>query len=574
MPSPRNRWNIPLLLCLYTALAVAWGWRLHSHEAPNEAPDEAIQQTRVMIAQRIAKLPPHRLRPALFELGMLPEADMLALADWLAQVPMLRLRQVTIQQGPVHTPCPLNDALVLAEINAPDAPAIDEMRLLVAASGDRLEEPVKIEVLRTLASKSMQQNDPSLAVDILLRACDSPATSWNEVLALAEAARLARRPAAALRVVNKWLDEAEGRLSASQMPDALDLQSALLIEGGRCAEASRLALDALRALPAKEHIPNMLLERALRATAAANETGELLPWFERHLRTFPREHAATWEQVADGLQTSEDYRRWLLQAACIADQEKLSGTACDYFFLVAATGDLRGLGRLHALARQVGREKDFARLVHALQSRPVDARTPLEIAQALAASSAASAAHDLLVAHLKDHPQDRDAAFALTEIDEEIRAQGAAAPLWERFLKTFPDDLPARVRLAKIQIDNGQHSQALRTLQQIPAEKLDDATLRQTALLAEFLDDAPTAHRARQLIVERQPKPAATDLMALAAVSTQFEDPAQAADDFRAFAAKVTDSPFVTALSAARHGSVGAFSTAAEQVRSAVPVQE
>ena len=116
MPSPRNRWNIPLLLCLYTALAVAWGWRLHSHEASNEAPDEAIQQTRVMIAQRIAKLPPHRLRPALFELGMLPEADMLALADWLAQVPMLRLRQVTIQQGPVHTPCPLNDALVLSHV--------------------------------------------------------------------------------------------------------------------------------------------------------------------------------------------------------------------------------------------------------------------------------------------------------------------------------------------------------------------------------------------------------------------------------------------------------------------------
>ena len=121
-----------------------------------------------------------------------------------------------------------------------------------------------------------------------------------------------------------------------------------------------------------------------------------------------------------------------------------------------------------------------------------------------------------------------------------------------------------------------ERSQALRTLQQIPGEKLDEATLRLIASLAEYLDDAVVAHRARELIVERQGKPTAADLMALAAVSPQIEDPAQAADVFRAFAAKVTDSPYVTALSAdsLRHGNAGSFSTAAEQVRSAVPVEE
>ena len=576
MPHSTRRWTIPLLLGLYTALAVAWGWRLHSHEAGKDAPDETIEHTRLAVVKRIAELPTHRARPALFQLGMLPDADIRALADWMDQVPMLRMRQITIQQGPVHTPCPLNDALVLAEIARSDAPPIEETRLLVAASGDRLEEPVKIEVLQTLAAQAMGANDPSLAVDVLLRACDSPATRWTEVLALAEASRMARRPAAALRIVNRWLDDASGRLTDAQIPEALDLQIALLIEGGRCAEASRITLDALRALPAKERVPEPLLERALRATAAAEETGELLPWFERQLRTYPREHAAGWEQIANGLETSDEYRRWLHHAACTADLEKLSGTACDYFFIVAATGDLRGLGRLHTLAGQVGRENDFARLLQALQTRSQDARSPIELARALAESSAPSAAHDLLVAHLKDHPDDREAAYALTEIDEGTRSPGAAAPLWERFLKDFPDDVAARTRLAKIQLASGQRSQALRTLQQIPGEKLDEATLRLIASLAEYLDDAVVAHRARELIVERQGKPTAADLMALAAVSPQIEDPAQAADVFRAFAAKVTDSPYVTALSAdsLRHGNAGSFSTAAEQVRSAVPVEE
>lgn len=576
MSCTSRRWNIPLLLCLYTALAVAWGWRLHSRESENTGPDETIQQTRLAVVARIAKLPEHRVRPALFQLSMLPDADIRALAHWIDQVPMLRIRQVTIQQGPVHTPCPLNDALVLSEIARPDAPPIDETRLLVAASGDRLEEPVKIEVLQTLASQAMGANDPSLAVDVLLRACDSPATRWTEVLALAEASRMARRPAAALRIVNRWLDEASGRLTDAQMPEALDLQIALLIEGGRCAEASRITLDALRALPAKVRVPEALLERARRATAAAEETGELLPWFERQLRTFPREHAASWEQIADGLETSAEYRRWLYHAACTADRENLSGTACDYLFVVAATGDLRALGRLHALAGQVGREKEFARLLQALQNRPQDARSPIELARALAESSAPSAAHDLLAEHLNDHPDDHEAAFALAEIDEVMRGPGAAAPLWERFLKDFPDHVVARTHLAKIQLGHGQRSQALRTLQEIPGEKLDDATLRLIASLAEYLDDAVVAHRARELIVERQPKPAAADLMALVAISPQFEDPAQASEVFRAFAAKVTDSPFVTALSAAsvRHGSAGTFSTAAEQVRNAVPVEE
>lgn len=572
MSSTRLRQHAPLLILLYTALAAAWGWRLRSNEpAP---PDEALQKTRTAIVRQIAKLPRHRMQPAIFQLGMLPEKDVLALGAWLEQPAVLRLRQITIQNGPVHTPSPVNNALLLSEIAKSGAPSVDEMRLLVAASGDRLEEPVKVEALVALAKEARKDNDDSLATDILLRACDSPAATWDTVLELAAASRAAHRPAAALRIVTLWLDNATNRLTAKQQPEALDLQSTLLIEGGRHAEASRIALDALRALPAKAAIPEAMLERALRTASAAGEVSELAPWIERHLRSMP-EHASTWEQFVSGKTVGETYTRWLYHAASIADRQHESGGAADWFFRLAATGDLRVLGRLHTLTRQVGQEKDFQKLLDGLRQRPQDAFDSITLARALSAGGAPSAAHDLLVTHLKEHEDDRAAAFTLAEIDQTMRGSGSAAPIWEGFLKRFPGDVPALRRVTAIYLGAGQHTAALRALQQIPTAQLDEPTLRQIAALAEMLDDVPTALQARQWIVEQQSKPAAADLIALARLSPQHDDPSITGDLLRAIAAKQPASSFVSSLASAitREAQAAPFN-AAEQVRSAIKVEE
>jgi tetratricopeptide (TPR) repeat protein len=574
MPDRRLRRHVPLLVLLYSGLALAWGWRLHSQETA-EPVDEVVQRTRVTLAKRIARLPQRRMQPALFQLGMLPEDEVRGLAAWLDQAPILRLRQVTVQSGPVHAPSPVNDALLLAEMSRPDAPSVEEIRLLVAAAGERVTEEVKVEALRMLASAALDDDDPSQALEVLVRACDSPAAGWEEVLALSEAARQAHRPAAALRVVSLWLNGDDKRFNAAQRDEALDLQCTLLLEGGRHAEASRVCLDALRSLADTQPVPVVMMERALRATEAAGESAELLPWIERLLRTH-REHAASWQQLAEGHLTGEEYRRWLLHAARIADGQGMSGTACDSFFRVAAAGDLHVLGRLHALAEQVGQQKELDRLLGLLQSRDKNPVGVIELARALAAGGASSAAHDRLVAHLQKHPVDRDAAFALADIDQEMRGPGGAVMVWEGFLKRFPADVPALRRLADLQIQSGQHAQALRSLQRIPEDKLDESSARQMAALGGHLDDVAATHHALQWIVTRQKQPAVSDLMALAAVSSQHDDPAAADETLRMATSRSVPGTFLARWTQRqpREATAEPFATAAEQVRPAIAVEE
>ncbi len=575
MPSPKRhslRENLPMLVLLYAALAGAWGWRLQASKQPPV--DETLQATRVEVVKRIAKLPPRRLNPALFQLGMLPEGEVKNLARWLEEPATPRLRQLTVQQGPIGDAGPLIAALILAEVQRGDAPALDEMRLLVSAAGDRLEEPVKIEVLGLLAHQAAETGDLHLATDIWLRITESPVATWSEVEELVEAARDARRPAAALKVVKAWLDDAKGHLTSEQLPKAQDMQIQLLIEGGRVAEASRISRDALRALPAKSAVPEIMLERALRAATAAAESGELLPWIERRLREHP-EHASTWEQLAAGRETSPSYRHWLWHAASISDLQSHHGTACDLFFRVAAIGDLKCLGRLHALSAQTGRSKDFSTLLESLQNRPQEALSLIDLARALEAGGAPEAGRDLLAAHLKTQPEDRDATFAMTEIDEARRGPGSSMILWEGFLRKFPDDTAAMRRLAALQTADGQHLPALRSLQRIATENLAEADLRHIATLGEILDDTSTALQARQMIVERQEKPSVADLMAIAALTPQHDDPSLAQTALAAAAKKAPQSQLLGEwLQNSRLGTAGTFSTAVEQVKPAIEVPQ
>jgi|GEM_PF-720909 len=558
--SPRQ---IFLLIVSYTALAVAWGWRLHADDAIPVKEDTALDATRIDIVQRIASVPKHLQQAAVFQLAMLPDHDVRALNDWRQAQPEQRLRQLTVQQGPVHAPCPLNTALLFAELMRADAPLIDDSRLLVSASGERLEEPHKIEALELLATQAIDNNELSLALEIHERACESPIASWQNVLNLAEAARLARRPAAALSVVNVWLDEDKPRLDAAQREDALDLQTTLLLEGTRYAEAGRIVLDTLRELKPTEAIPARLMQRALLATHAAAESDELLPWIERQLRTYP-DHQFTLEQIAAGKAIAADYRHWLSEAASIADLNQQTSIACEMFFRLAAAGEIRVLARLHALATQIGRGKELSKLLTTLQTRPQHPISAPQIAKAFASGNAPAPARDLLAAHLKAAATDCEGWRLLTQIDVTLRGSGSAPFLWEVFLKRFSGDAAALRQLAQLQFDASHYPQALHTLEQIPSDQLDEATLRRIIALAIQLDDITTAHRAQQLLVESSNHPAISDVLTLASLTRQHPDAAAVQSVLTAALAKL---PAQTAfhkelLATPQTGEAAAFNTA------------
>lgn len=535
--------QIVLLVVSYSALAVAWGWRLHATDAPENREQAELEATRVEIVSRLAEAPAHHQRAAIFQLALLPDPQVRALREWSQIVPEQRLRRLTVLQGPVHAPCPLNTALLFAELERADAPPVDDIRLLIAAAGDRLEESHKIEALERLADKAAESNEFDVALEIHQRVCEYPTATWQNVLTLADAARLARRPAAALRVVNLWLEPANNRLNDTQRDDALDLQTTLLLEGTRHAEASRLTLDDLRSLKLGDSIPPRLLQRALLATRAAGESAELLPWIERHLRTFA-DHQLSINELAAGKTASADYLRWLHESAAIADLEHHTSIACDGFFRLAAAGETGVLARLHALATQIGRSQELAQLFTDLARR----FSVLELSQALANGDAPAPARDLLATHLKNSPNHRAGWRLLTELDVTLRGSGSASGLWEGFLKRFPDDVPALKQLAQIQLAAAQEPQALRTLQRISGDQLDESTLRQIVALAIRLDDLPTAHHAQQQLVQNATSPALRDVMMLAEMNRQNPDTSAEAVLAESLAKLPSDAAFQKAL--------------------------
>ena len=555
----RTSRKVLLLILAYSGLAIAWGWRLHARDVPLSQEDQVLEATRVELVSRLASAPKHLQRAAIFQLAMLPEAEVRALHEWLKAVPEQRLRQLTIVQGPVHAPCPLNTALVFAELGRADAPPVDDTRLLVSAAGDRLEEPHKLAALELLADRAEDNHEHVLSLEIHQRICESSAATWRNVLNLAEAARLARRPAAALRVINAWLDTSSTRLDAAHRDDALDLQTTLLLEGARHAEASRIVLDELRSLKLDARLPPRLLQRALLATHAADESAELLPWIERHLRSFP-DHNLAVDEIAAGKTVSSDYLRWLRESAVIADSQNHTSIACDGFFRLAAAGELRVLARLHALATQIGRGRELARLLTALQRQ----FSVLELSKALADGNTPAPARDLLATHLKTSPNNRAGWRLLTEIDILLRGNTSASMLWEGFLKRFPGDVPAIRQLARLHLQNAQFPQALRALQQIPGEQLDEPTLRQIAALAIQLDDLPTAHRAQQLIVQGSKSPSVSDVITLAGLTRQNPDAAAEAVLAESIAKLPAGTTFQKALvsPAVTTGEASGFSTA------------
>ncbi|MGV3659889.1 MAG: hypothetical protein ACO1TE_06885 [Prosthecobacter sp.] len=557
----RSSRQVVLLLLSYTALAVAWGWRLHAGDEVADKDQAMMETTLKAVAARLASAPEPLRQAALFQLALLPAHEVRSLHEWHAASAEQRLRQLTVQHGPVAAPCPLNTALVFAELAGPDALAIDESRLFISAAGDRLEEPHKVAALEQLASQAVAEGTFNLALEIHQRICESPAVSWRNVLALVDIARLAHRPAAALRVVTAWLDPVAMRLEGAERDDALDLQVALLLEGTRYAEASRITLDALAALKPGAAIPLRLMQRALLATQAAGESAELLPWIERHLRTFA-EHRLTMEEIAGGKPVSASYQRWLRESSFIADRQNHTSIACDGFFRLAAAGEIRVLARLHALATQIGRGKELAELLHLLQRR----LTVIELTQALADGGAPGPARDLLSAHLKSQPDLREGWRLLTQIDVALRGESSSSALWQGFLKRFPEDVPALHQLAHAQLRAGQLPEAMHALQHVPGESLDEPTLRQIAALAIQLNDMPTAHRAQQLLVQGISSPAIGDVMLLSNLTRQHADEASQTALAEAIARLPAQSAFEKSLlEPMTTGEVTQFSTAAKE---------
>ncbi|MCX6837556.1 MAG: hypothetical protein NTX35_07060 [Verrucomicrobia bacterium] len=83
----RSSRQVLLLITSYTALAVAWGWRLHANDAPPKNNETLLDTTRAEIIDRLATAPADLQPPALLQLALLPEKEILALHEWRSKAP-------------------------------------------------------------------------------------------------------------------------------------------------------------------------------------------------------------------------------------------------------------------------------------------------------------------------------------------------------------------------------------------------------------------------------------------------------------------------------------------------------
>ncbi len=509
-----------LVATSYTALAVAIGWRLHANDAPQaKEADHGLSE----IAACIHDVPAEVRPEAMCQLALLTNAEVRALQGWLKADSEQRLRRLTVLSGPIHAPSALNTALLFSEIDRADAVPADEAWLFVSAAGERLEEAHKIAALERIAARAAGEGRLDLALEIHQRVCEFPTAGWEKVLALVDASHAARRPAAALRVVQKRLAAAPVNPVPAWHEEAMDLQITLLLEGGRYAEAARFALDDLRSLKPGDAVPMRLLQRAVLATRASGASAEMLPWIERHLRSYP-EHQLALTDIAGGKPLSATYRHWLRESASIADRNHQGSIACDGYLRLAAAGETHVLARLQVLAAQTGRSSELQQIVASLKQK----LSVLEISQALAAGGATAQAREMLAASLANEPDHRAGWRLLTKFDVTLRGDASAGVLWMEFLKRFPDDVPALIELARLQSADAQPMQALRTLSRIPDAEFDEGTLRQMFALAEKVGDFSAAHRALRLLVQGQASPSFADIMALSALNMQQADDASA----------------------------------------------
>lgn len=464
-----------LLISLYLTLALTWAYRLRPQAEPKA--DTTQLEAQQKIAAFMGKGAKDSAIPFVMRLIKLTDAQILSLAEWVAQPSSTQVRQLTVQQTSLEELGPHWGAvLLLAALgNDPLLPPL-ETHLMVSAAGDRLTTEGKIQLLHLLAQRAQAQGDAKEAVIILGRASELPGAEWNTLQTLAATARANRDVTPALKALTAWIDRHPSEDSTPDLEAARDLETALFIQSDRAIHALDQLLHTLAHRP---HQPERTLDRAYTAARSARQGTRLLPWIEKHLATFP-DHALDLPTLAHQTDLPVDYLRWLSRYAGICDDEQPPARTFDAYLRLAAAGESAALHRLCALAPSARREKDCEQALNAALNRPQLQATAILLAQTDAI------ARRVLSAQLHQQPKARDLHYAASLASAAAKGSGSAALVWQDFLRRFPADLPAQRRLIQAHLSAGQPALALRVYAALPSYVLTEEDLRERTILGQL----------------------------------------------------------------------------------------
>jgi hypothetical protein len=468
-----------LLFLLYVSLAAVWVWRLQP-----STPAVTVDPQRVPRLERLSrfliKSPPEVVQRILLSIALIQDQRLALVDAWLDLPPMQQLRELTVRDAEMLKDSgTLRQSLLLGWLGQENAAIItNEAHLMIAASGGRLDDQMRLYAFEVLAARARRENDLESAMMILDRASQLPRAGWSITRTYAQIARERDLSTAALTAISDWLKKAGDAAPAKHLDEAREQQVQLLVRLNRADEALDLQLQRLKALPADAPVPEATLNRALVSARASHQQIQILPWLERLLASFP-ENSLKPAELLTHADLDHSYLHWLREYAAIVDCDLPPARAFETCLRLAATGERGALARVCALAADAKAVPAATSFLHAALKMPVLRPAVLDLAQqdALARRAVTEA--------LRQAPADHDLQFAAT-LAEAAAAPASAAVLWQSYLRRFPQDAPAQRRLIQAHLSARQPDLALRVFDSISPEHLTDADKHQRDVLSQL----------------------------------------------------------------------------------------
>lgn len=383
-------------------------------------------------------------------------------------------------------------ALVLANVRYVDViPPADAWKLVEQHAG-RMTGAQFVELADVLSANAMAVSNPRLAAQIRERVCLTPQSTVQTAEAMAQAWRWSAEPLRGAQALRRWMQGRIKELSPDQISRLTQQCATLALEGGHPALALEAAVDEMRMLPEGVPPKREELERALNYAAQSSRTPTMLPWIKRYVEALPEARLnlkALYAQSTQGPAKAAEYQRWLLTMAQMADWDSQFDQSFDDHLRLAAMGTTSSLDRCLALYDYLGRDEDMADLLTLILPAAKRPELTLTLASLEAGLGRDEEARSLYAQWLKDHPQDRDAAYNYACLLEDMGQEEKAVLAFEGLLKHHPDDVPCIKKLAENYIRADRHREALNLYTRLSEADHDHYTLENYALLAGSLGD-------------------------------------------------------------------------------------
>ena len=424
---------------------------------------------------------------------------------------------------------------------------------IIAPNAEKIPEPYRLQLYRLLAHNALAINEPQTAVTILREAASGDA-DWGTIQNLVDAELWSNNPEQARAALNRWLKTQRGVGEEQLFAEAREMLYRLSLEANQPAEALAFCLSSLEEVPLDAAVPVDLLNKAFQAAAYAGKSKEVLPWIERHLRSFP-EDQHSWQQLIAqhrrGEAVSAEYLAWTERASQAADWNSVAERACHHHLRLVAMGREASLDRYMPLAEYLGLGQQTAQMLKAVL--PIAGRDNLQLtlARLTASNGDGLEAMTLYEKWLASHPTDKAARWEFACLKEVLARPGDAIETFKKLLRDYPEDSRAAQREVALLNRNGLHRESLKRMDQLPEVGFSADAVEDYLLLAESLDAPDSLARALRIKIAKSPVPLVADYMRLAEIARSAETMERAVSILREGIQRLPEEPMLRSQLAA-----------------------